>query len=135
MGCSRNRVTSTVYALSHRYSQVKRRSTHTPQRARPHRRTAEVLLCSTMERIGVRELRQHASRYLARVATGETIELTDRGRAVALLVPTHQDRWLDLVASGQVVPAAIEGNLVDEAPDDYGIDASAQLAAMRDDER
>jgi prevent-host-death family protein len=70
----------------------------------------EVLLCSTMERIGVRELRQHASRYLARVATGETIEVTDRGRPVALLVPTHQDRWQSLVASGQVVPAAIEGD-------------------------
>jgi prevent-host-death family protein len=94
-----------------------------------------VLLCSTIERIGVRELRQYASRYLARVATGETIEVTDRGRAVALLVPTHQDRWLDLVASGRVVPAAIEGNLVDEAPDDYDIDASAQLAAIRDEER
>jgi len=88
-----------------------------------------------MERIGVRELRQHASRYLARVATGETIEVTDRGRPVALLVPTQNDRWQDLVASGQVVPAAIEGNLLDEAPHDYGIHASAELAAMRDDER
>ncbi len=96
---------------------------------------AEVLLCSTMERIGVRELRQHASRYLARVATGETIEVTDRGRAVALLVPTHQDRWQNLVASGQVIAAALEGYLVDDAPGDYGIDASAQLAAMREDER
>jgi prevent-host-death family protein len=114
---------------------AKRRSTHTPHGARLHRGPAEMLLCSTMERIGVRELRQHASRYLARVAAGEAIEVTDRGRAVALLVPTHEDRWKDLVASGQVVPAAIEGNLVDEAPDDYGIDASAQLAAMRDDER
>ncbi len=83
----------------------------------------------------MRELRQHASRYLARVATGETIEVTDRGRAVALLVPTHQDRWQNLVASGQVVPAAIEGDVVDEGPEDYGIDASAQLAAMREDER
>ena len=96
---------------------------------------AEVLLCSTMERIGVRELRQHASRYLARVATGETIEVTDRGRAVALLVPTNQDRWQNLVASGQVIPAALEGDLVDDAPGDYGIDASARLAAMREDER
>jgi prevent-host-death family protein len=96
---------------------------------------AEVLLCSTMERIGVRELRQHASRYLARVATGETIEVTDRGRSVALLVPIHQDWWQNLVASGQVIPAALEGDLLDEAPGDYGIDASAQLAAMREDER
>ena len=88
-----------------------------------------------MERIGVRELRQHASRYLARVATGETFEVTDRGRPVALLVPTHEDRWQNLVASGQVLAATGKGDLVDEAPNDYGIDASARLAAMRTDER
>jgi prevent-host-death family protein len=88
-----------------------------------------------MERIGVRELRQHASRYLARVATGETIEVTDRGRPVALLVPTHADRWQDLVARGQVLAATGEGNVMDDAPGDYGIDASARLAAMRADER
>jgi prevent-host-death family protein len=88
-----------------------------------------------MERIGVRELRQHASRYLARVATGETIEVTDRGRPVALLVPAHVDRWDELIASGQVLAASGEGALVDEAPGDYGIDASVRLSAMRDDER
>jgi len=41
-----------------------------------------------MERIGVRELRQHASRYLARVRLGETLEVTERGRPVARLVPS-----------------------------------------------
>lgn len=88
-----------------------------------------------MERIGVRELRQHASRYLARVQTGETIEVTDRGRPVALLVPTHEDRWQDLVASGQVLAATGEGDVVDDAPMDYGIDASARLAALREQEQ
>lgn len=87
-----------------------------------------------MERIGVRELRQHASRYLARVATGETFEVTDRGRPVALLVPTHRDRWQDLISSGRVLAATSEGDVVDDAPGDYGIHASARLAAMRDDE-
>jgi prevent-host-death family protein len=88
-----------------------------------------------MERIGVRELRQHASRYLVRVATGETIEVTDRGRPVALLVPTREDPWQDLVAKGQVLVATGEGSVVDDAPNDYGIDASARLAAMRAEER
>jgi prevent-host-death family protein len=88
-----------------------------------------------MDRIGVRELRQHASRYLARVAGGETLEVTDRGRPVALLVPTHADPWQDLLASGQVVAATGEGNLVDDVPVDYGIDGSARLNAMRADER
>ncbi|MGH9110029.1 MAG: type II toxin-antitoxin system Phd/YefM family antitoxin [Acidimicrobiales bacterium] len=88
-----------------------------------------------MERIGVRELRQHASRYLARVATGETIQVTDRGRPVAFLVPTHEGGWQDLVARGQVLAATGEGHVVDEAPKDYGIDASGRLATMRAEER
>ena len=37
--------------------------------------------------IGVRELRQHASRYLKAVQSGETVQVTARGRPVALLVP------------------------------------------------
>ncbi len=88
-----------------------------------------------MERIGVRELRQNASRYLARVAIGETIEVTDRGRPIALLVPAHEDRWRDLVASGKVLGATGEGDVIDDAPGDYGIDASDRLAAMRAEER
>ena len=40
-----------------------------------------------MERIGVRELRQHASRWLRRVAEGETYEITVRGVPVARLSP------------------------------------------------
>jgi prevent-host-death family protein len=61
-----------------------------------------------MDRIGVRELRQHASRYLVRVKAGETVEVTVRGQLVALLVPpgpttSARER---LVASGRLVPAS-----------------------------
>lgn len=38
-------------------------------------------------RVGVRELRQNLSVYLRRVVRGESFEVTDRGRAVALLAP------------------------------------------------
>lgn len=55
-----------------------------------------------MESIGVRELRQQASRWLRRVADGESFTVTDRGRAVALLVPAPPREGLDdLVASGR----------------------------------
>ena len=37
--------------------------------------------------VGVRELRQNLSVYLRRVVRGETLEVTDRGRAVAVLAP------------------------------------------------
>ncbi len=35
----------------------------------------------------MRELRQELSKYLRRVARGETLEVTDRARPVAVLVP------------------------------------------------
>jgi len=61
-----------------------------------------------MERIGVRELRQHASRYLDLVRTGETVEVTDRGQLVALLVPPEPARGARdrLIAQGRLIPAA-----------------------------
>ena len=43
---------------------------------------------SHMERVGVRELRRDASAILRRVAAGETVEVTDRGRPVAVLLRT-----------------------------------------------
>lgn len=60
-----------------------------------------------MQRIGVRELRQHASRYLALVKAGETVEVTERGQLIALLAPpggarSARDR---LIAAGRLVPA------------------------------
>jgi prevent-host-death family protein len=60
-----------------------------------------------MTRIGVRELRQHASRYLERVKAGEVVEVTERGKLVALLVPPTPavaERDL-LIASGRLIPA------------------------------
>lgn len=80
-------------------------------------------------------MRQHASRYLARVAGGETLEVTDRGRAVAHLVPIRTDAWDDLVASGRVSPAEDADDVANETPGDYSVAASEALATMRDQER
>lgn len=88
-----------------------------------------------MDRIGVRELRQHASRYLARVAQGESLEVTDRGRPVARLVPITGDRWSDMVAAGRVIPAVDPVDVATESPGDYEVDASQRLAALRFGER
>ena len=68
-----------------------------------------------MASIGVRELRQRASELLRRVAQGETIEVTDRGRRVAILSPPPEGTPLDrLRALGDVAPA--KGDL-DELPE------------------
>jgi prevent-host-death family protein len=39
------------------------------------------------ERVGVRELRQNLSRWLRRVEDGESFEVTERGRPIAILAP------------------------------------------------
>jgi prevent-host-death family protein len=40
-----------------------------------------------MKSVGIREVRQRASELLRMVEHGETIEVTDRGRPVAMLIP------------------------------------------------
>jgi prevent-host-death family protein len=61
-----------------------------------------------MTRIGIRELRQHASRYLERVKAGEVVEVTERGKLIALLIsPTPAVASRDrLIASGRLIPAS-----------------------------
>jgi len=69
-----------------------------------------------MKTIGVRELRQHASRYLRDVERGETIEITDRGRPMARLVPiARSEAPLEaLIAAGRLTKGAHE--VLDSAP-------------------
>lgn len=56
--------------------------------------------------VGVRELRNNLSRYLERVRAGDEVLVTDRGRAIARLLPLQRERTLDrLIADGLVTPA------------------------------
>jgi prevent-host-death family protein len=91
-----------------------------------------------MRRIGIRELRQQASRYVREVQRGETIEVTDRGRPVARLVPLPRDGGMeDLLASGRLAPAS--GDALDLGPPMPPAEGEAlpsvALAEARADER
>ncbi|MGH9051939.1 MAG: type II toxin-antitoxin system Phd/YefM family antitoxin [Acidimicrobiia bacterium] len=56
--------------------------------------------------VGIRELRDQLSSYLNKVRRGEELVVTDRGRAVARVIPLVQERSIDrLVAEGLVTPA------------------------------
>lgn len=68
-----------------------------------------------MEHVSVRDLRQHLSRYLRRVATGERLVVTERRRPVAMLGPLpHEEDVLDyLIAIGEATPAT--GDLLELA--------------------
>lgn len=60
--------------------------------------------------VGIRELRDHLSRYLDQVRDGEEITVTDRGRAVARILPVSGERKIDrLIAEGRVTPAENQG--------------------------
>lgn len=91
-----------------------------------------------MEQIGVRELNQNTSQVLARVSGGETIEVTERGRPLARLVPIHSDQsaLARLVATGRAVPPTTTGPIpVPPVLGDPAVDSAADLAAARDEER
>ena len=57
-----------------------------------------------MRTIGIRELRQQASRHLRAVQAGETIQVTDRGKPVAMIVPVkpEEDVLARLEAEGRL---------------------------------
>jgi prevent-host-death family protein len=90
-----------------------------------------------MASVGVRELRQRASELLRRVERGESIEITDRGRPVAVLAPLPADPLERLRLSGDL--SGSEGDLADlpePLPSPVGAEApSSVLARLRRDER
>jgi prevent-host-death family protein len=97
-----------------------------------------VLPCSTMTTIGVRELRQHASRWLARVRAGESITVTDRGTPIARLVPLSEPPGLDeLIERGGATPG--DGDLLSTIAraggPSSGPSLGDRLEALRADER
>jgi len=67
-----------------------------------------------MERVGVRELRRQASAILRRVAAGETVEVTDRGRPVAILLKAMPSGLARLEREGLLRRA--EADLLDLEP-------------------
>lgn len=61
-----------------------------------------------MDKIGVRELRQHASRHLERGKAGVGLEVTERGRLIAVLAAPGEPRSARdrLVPAGSPAPAS-----------------------------
>ena len=91
-----------------------------------------------MESVGIRELRQRASELLRHVERGESFEITDRGRPVALLSPlpfgTAYER---LLAEGAIIAATADlRDLPEPLPVPPGQESASEvLAHLRADER
>ena len=58
-------------------------------------------------KVGVRQFRDGLSQYLQRVQDGDVFVVTDRGRAIARVVPINGDDVMErLIAEGLVTPAS-----------------------------
>jgi len=88
--------------------------------------------------VGVRELRQRASELLRLVEQGEVIEISDRGRPVAMLGPLPDGSPLERMRAAGEVERAV-GELQD-LPQPLALPTGAEtpsqvLARLRRDER
>ena len=90
-------------------------------------------MCYMVERIGIRELRQHASRFVERVHQGERFFVTNRGMDTAELVPIPGELLDRLRTQQRLRPATT--SLSDLAPPpvvDEGRSGSAALQELRE---
>ena len=55
--------------------------------------------------VGIRELRQHASKVMDLVKNGEVIVVTERGIPVAQIAPVKKDKLQILIEQGAITPA------------------------------
>ncbi len=74
-----------------------------------------------MTSVGIRELKNNLSHYVREVVAGRRITVTDRGRAVAELVPPgaagpRLSRYDELVAAGVILPAREQGDPLADFP-------------------
>ncbi len=91
-----------------------------------------------MSAVGLRALQQNASAVVARVVAGETVEITDRGRPVARIVPLRPTSKIhELIDEGRVRLASRSIlDVMDPVRLPSGsVSLSETLADLRSDER
>jgi prevent-host-death family protein len=93
-----------------------------------------------MGEVSVRALNQETSKVLTRVKRGEEITVTERGQAIARIVPASVGPLDTLISSGHVQPATLHGPAprptIPMCVDvDADADAGGLLERMRGEER
>jgi prevent-host-death family protein len=82
----------------------------------------------------MRVLNQETASVLARVERGEVVEITNRGRPIARIVPIESTELDGLVARGRIVPATAVGTLsAPTGPVDAAIDSADVISELRED--
>jgi prevent-host-death family protein len=86
--------------------------------------------------VPVRELNQDTAGVLARVKQGERVNITERGRVIASIIPASDNPLSNLINSGKLRPAAIVGPPPRPGgPVKTDHEAGELLREMRDSER
>ena len=89
-----------------------------------------------MEQIPIRVLNQDTAGVLARVEQGEVVEITNRGRPIARIIPIGADSLADLVAAGAVLPPTVTGPIpMPHVAAKPGSESGVLLSTLRDEER
>jgi prevent-host-death family protein len=89
-----------------------------------------------VEQIPIRVLNQNTASVLERVERGETVEITNRGKAVARIVPVVAGELDDLIAEGRVIPATVHGPWrMPGGEIDLDANAGELVRQLRDEER
>jgi prevent-host-death family protein len=105
-------------SAAHRTGGSPARPVRTREPGRPASRAEAVPRAPARRRIGIRELRQHASVYVDLAEQGYTVEITNRGRLVARLIPVKElgSPLERLIAAGIVEAAEEPGGIGDIEP-------------------
>lgn len=89
-----------------------------------------------MEQVPIRVLNQHTASVLARVENGETVEVTNRGKPIARIVPITHSELDDLVEAGWVTPPTLPRPFpMPKVKAPPGSDAGELIRRLRDEER
>jgi prevent-host-death family protein len=85
---------------------------------RPASRAKATQRTPARQQIGIRELRQHASVYVDLAERGYTVDITNRGRLVAQLIPAREpgSPLERLIAAGIIESAEEPGGVSDIEP-------------------
>jgi prevent-host-death family protein len=75
-----------------------------PKKVAP-KKSASIVEEELQKSVGVRELRQQASRVLDLVKKGEVIVVTEHGTPIAEIVPIKKDKLQILIDQGAITPA------------------------------
>jgi prevent-host-death family protein len=89
-----------------------------------------------MDQIPIRSLNQDTAGVLARVEKGEVVEITNRGRPIARIVPISDNPLAELIAAGVVTPPTITAPFSLPTVAARGdSEAGEMISELRDEER